>query len=89
MVAFIAGFYCIIRYLVRAFGGGTPWSGAIQNSGLIWIEMRSFQSNPECNKKLVLLVNVGLHKTLTKNSYFHQTLFKQCENNIQIQTLFV
>ena len=28
---------------------GTPWSGAIQNSGLFWIGVRSFHSNPECN----------------------------------------
>ena len=35
---------------------GTPWSGAIQNSGVFWMEMRSANpirsANPECNPKL-------------------------------------
>ena len=37
----------------------------------------------------VPLANVGMNKVWMQYSYFIQSLFKQCSNNVQIQTLFI
>ena len=61
-------------YNLQGIWIGTPWIGSIQNSGLFWIGVWSFQSNlecnPECNPKLrpILDLDCGLHSKLPECS---------------------